>query len=153
MTELQHEQYLDALDKYHNDIDCYNLVTCYCRLYQYSDNTFHGELDGHEISVNTKFNEIYVDYEKLFPEEFLEMFEYERDPYLAIYRISGRNYDDYMAHLPFIDKKLNLPKIIQKRPVFLYSSFSNHSQKGGQIRIWENQKKWIGYMSLLPAIH
>lgn len=105
MTELQHEQYLDALDKYHNDIDCYNLATCYCRLYQYSDNTYHGELDGHEISVNTKFNEIYVDYEKLFPEEFLEMFEYEKDPYLAIYRISGKNYDDYDGTVEIFEVK------------------------------------------------
>lgn len=132
MTELQYEMYEKALDKYHNDIDCYNLVACYLRLYQYSENTFHGEYDGHEVSVNVKFNKIYVDYDEVTPEVFIEIFDPETNPYLRIYKISDKNYDEYMSDLPFVEKKLNLPKKERKIPLFIHSNFNSPSLLGGQ---------------------
>lgn len=124
MTESQYEKYQEALDKFHKDIDCYNVVSCYLRLYQYSKNTYHGNFDDHEISVNKKYNEIYVDYVQVTPEGFIEMFDSENESYLRIFKISGINYDDYMNDLPYVQKKLNLP-VKQNRIPFYLGSGSN----------------------------
>jgi len=102
-----------AYDEFLHDVPMYDLVSNYVKLYALGEDSYWGEFEigdeHHRVVVHKNFHLCYVDNEPLNAEEFVILFEGEKnDPVIRIKQITGIDHDDYISDVTYSDGTIEL---------------------------------------------
>ena len=102
-----------AYDEFLHDVPMYDLVSNYVKLYALGEDSYWGEFEigdeHHRVVVHKNFYLCYVDNEPLNAEEFVILFEGEKnDPVIRIKQITGIDHDDYISDVTYSDGTIEL---------------------------------------------